>query len=870
MLDDKTQIKRKISMFYPLESSWGKTGIPQTLIMVCALSLNGCLNIQQEALEANEGGSESSMLFDGASVGAKCKEDEECRNGLICKRDRCKASGQVEVGGPCIRSDECDDGLRCGWAGFCVEEGTREIGEACGHNDECARGVSCERIGGISGQCVPREDGADGLALGEECEASGVCAEGLVCSYLSNSCVPGSLLLNPDSFRGVACKPQVDAELPFGVRQALPHEEADFFATPFPNDLRVKGGKLDLSAYPTPGNAFGERDLFDGLLREIERIREGWSRNPAIYFRLTRPLKEELRDPEVLVDRYMRLVDLTTGEDHPFEAAALSDRNKYLCHNALYMHPLWSKPLLAGHTYAAMVLTGVRDENGERPEQLESLPMLLSSSTPSDEIERTAWRRYAPLRDWIQDQGSRFYAEDIAGATVFTVRDASTIYAQGREAVYQADVPQFEGSPVLCEEGVRSPCATPDYEPPVQTPTLRDPRDCPAEPSTAFHEIHARVRLPIFQQGELPYAEKDGDIRFDGDRPKVSKYMGVCMAITIPKGVDMPEDGWPVLLYGHGTGGRFRAGAQLLGTSLSNLMIDDTPAPVAIVAIDQSMHGDRIGEDQTLSPGPLFFNVQNPQAARGNLIQGALDNFALIRFLKESNSLQGLEVGGVPVSFNTARISYHGHSQGGTTGPLFAPYEDELTGAVFSGAAGGLIFSLLGKKEPYDATVGLRLTLQELKMDEYHPALHIFQELFDDVDPVNFADKLYTAPHGRAIHSLHIIGLHDVFTPDSGQRSYAAASGGTLGKQSDAPKGFDLLEKLGLATSPYPIEGNIRGEGGVVVTGVVSQFAPEMMGDTVSYDGHFVAYRNLAANKQMLRFIGDLSLGRTPTVIDGD
>jgi hypothetical protein len=651
----------------------------------------------------------------------------------------------------------------------------------------------------------------------------------------------------------------------------LPHEEADFFSTPFPNDLRLKGGKVDLSAYPTPGSAFGERDLFDGLLREIERIREGWSRNPGIYFRLTRPLQESQREPEVLAERYMRLVDLTAGEDHPFEAAALAGRNKYICHNALYMHPLWSQPLKAGHTYAAMVLSGVRDEEGERPQQLESLPMLLNVSTPTDDIERSAWRRYAPLRDWIKDQGSRFFAEDIAGVTVFTVREESTIYSEGREAVQLADVPRFESAPVLCEEGVRSPCATPDYQAPVQAPALRDPRDCPEQPHPAFHEIHARVRLPIFQQGELPYAREDGGIKLDGDRPKVARYMGVCMAITIPREAEMPEEGWPVMLYGHGTGGRFRAGAQLLGAQLSGLLIEDNPSPVAIIAIDQSMHGDRIGEDQTLNPGPLFFNVQNPKAARGNLIQGALDNFALVRFLKQSPSLQGFEMEGVgPIRFNSDRVSYHGHSQGGTTGPLFAPYEDEITGAAFSGAAGGLIFSLLGKKEPYDATVGLRLTLQELEMDDHHPALHIFQELFDDVDPVNFANKLYREPHGRPIHGLHIVGLHDVFTPDSGQRSYAAASGGTLGEQDELPNDFGLLVDLGVAVDSYPIKGNVRLEGGATITGVISQFEPERVDGVLSYDGHFVAYRNQAAQRQLLQFIGELSLGLVPSVISGD
>jgi hypothetical protein len=182
------------------------------------------------------------------------------------------------------------------------------------------------------------------------------------------------------------------------------------------------------------------------------------------------------------------------------------------------------------------------------------------------------------------------------------------------------------------------------------------------------------------------------------------------------------------------------------------------------------------------------------------------------------------------------------------------------------------MFSLLGKKEPYDATVGLRLTLQELKISATHPALHIFQELFDDVDPINVAAQLYTEPHGDPLHALHIIGLRDHFTPDDGQRGFAAASGGLVG----APVGEgDFAERvglapLGLASSELPLMGNVRGVGAAPITGVVTAFTPARgEGGADAYDGHFVAYRDSDANAQLLRFLGDLSLGRIPTVVEG-
>ena len=838
--------------------------------LIC-LGASGCLNYDHDGIPAPEGGAGPSPLFNGAAVDAPCEVDADCREGLTCEDARCAPAGLSAEEAPCLRSDECEEGLRCGWAGFCVAEGPRALGEACGHDGECARGAECVRTGGIGGQCVAREEGAEGLPLGAACSASAVCAEGLICSSERDECLPGSLLLNPDAFRGVPCDLEGDLALPFGVRHALPGDGADFFATPFPSDLRVTGGRLNLSDYPVPGAAFSETDLFSGLLREVESLREGWSRNPGVFLRFTRPLSESTVSE--LVSKHLRLVDLTTGEDHPFTAEMLSDRNKYICHNGLHMHPLWSRPLAGGHTYAAIVKRNVRSADDEPPAQLDALPTLLSSSSPSDDAARAAWLRYGPLREWLRAQGARFTTDDVAGAAVFTVREESDLFEKGREAVWRADVPRFDGAPVLCEEGVTSPCATPDYTPPAATPAARDPRDCPERPHPAYHELHARVRMPIFQRGTLPYAEAGGDVELEGGAPRLTKYMSMCMAITIPKTAPMPEGGWPVVIYGHGTGGRFRAGAQLLGAGLSTLMLGDEPAPVAIVAIDQSMHGPRLGDDQTLSPGPLFFNVQNPKAARGNLIQGALDNFALVRFLKDSPSLRGLTVEGVgEVRFNATRLSYHGHSQGGTTGPLFAPFEDELTGAAFSGAAGGLIFSLLGKKEPYDATVGLRLTLQELNIDATHPALHIFQELFDDVDPLNFASRLYAEPHGEPLHALHIIGLRDHFTPDDGQRGFASASKALVG----APAGdMDFAERvglapLGLASSELPLTGNVRGVGATPITGVTTVFSPARgEGGEDAYDGHFVVYRDADANAQLLRFLGDLSLGRVPTVVEG-
>lgn len=831
-------------------------------------------------------------LFYGGGVGESCDDDQPCRSGLTCVSDLCEPSGDRALNEPCILTSECADDLICGWAGFCSEAGERQLSEPCAHDGDCARGYFCDRTGGIAGECVAQEGG--GADVGASCDDEVTCAPGLICSpdRPEPVCLPGSLLLNPDIFRGVACDSSGEAEMPFGMRHALPNAGADFFATPFPTDLRISSGRLDLRDYPRPGAGLNESDLFGTLLGEISHLRSGWSRNPGIYLRFTRALSSsylpesermEAGSPARSLSDDIKLIDLDTGREWPIDIRFHAERNKYICAHHVFVHPKWSNPLTPGHHYAVVVYNSLRSVEDESPRPLDATERLLGKSAPREPIEREAWQRYAPLRLWIEEnpvEGAK-----LVGATVFTVEPDQELMRQARDAVYdQAQVrfdPQHE--PVVCAPEVRSPCASTEEE--LNTLAERghegpDPRGCPAEPHPLYHEIHARVLLPLFQQGEPPYTRTGGEVITDEGRPRFRKFTSVCMSITVPRDLEPPETGWPVVLYGHGTGGNFRAGVKLLGGLLSSMRADpseeapDTPGelqPAILIAIDQVMHGTRLGADTLLAPGPLFFNVQNPIAARGNLIQGALDNFALARFVAQDSDLHTWEFPEIgQLKVNREHIAYHGHSQGGTTGPLFAPFAEELNGVVFSGTAGGIMFSLVDKKEPYDATLGLQLALQEFNLDEDHPALHVFQEYFDDVDPINYAEKLFLKPAGNPLHMLHIYGLRDTFTPDSGQRSYAAASGATLAISQTDITGFDLLTDLDINTQSYPISKNYQVGSVGLMTAVVAQHAPENPGangeDGEVYNGHFVAYKNPTARSQLMRFLRDLSQGEIPQV----
>src|SRR5690606_4997034 len=64
---------------------------------------------------------------------------------------------------------------------------------------------------------------------------------------------------------------------------------------------------------------------------------------------------------------------------------------------------------------------------------------------------------------------------------------------------------------------------------------------------------------PIFQEGEVPYGAEGGALEADEDGvPTVHGEFDARFTITIPT-AEMPEGGYPIVLYAHGTGGDHRS-----------------------------------------------------------------------------------------------------------------------------------------------------------------------------------------------------------------------------------------------------------------------------------------------------------------------
>ena len=85
----------------------------------------------------------------------------------------------------------------------------------------------------------------------------------------------------------------------------------------------------------------------------------------------------------------------------------------------------------------------------------------------------------------------------------------------------------------------------------------------------------------------------------------------------------MPEGGWPVVHYMHGTGGDYESCRSIDSDILSRGM--------ALLCIDQPLHGSRMPEEgvSELLLDFYSFNFLNPGAGRNGFIQGAADTLVL-------------------------------------------------------------------------------------------------------------------------------------------------------------------------------------------------------------------------------------------------
>ena len=816
---------------------WGSTVLSASLL----LWLAACGSDDKVSASGPGTGTEPPVKT-GVGVGEACTDDEPCRTGLDCVAGACEPAHSLPQGETCMISAECQDGLYCDPQNRCATAGSGEEGDSCATDVDCQSGLKCF-IQNFALVCIPEGNGD----VGGGCTTSADCFGGLACQSSTCQQLPADAPpYGVPTWSGETCDD--DTTKPTMAYFEVPRssDNHDFYRLPFPNDIRLVEGHPDLSGHPTPGSELLGYDPLDPFLRAIESDMDGWGAYPTVFFRFSNAVDWDSFDNGVNPG-VIRWVDITPGSSlYAFtlgwSSVANSSRTKYLCPNWLTVRPPTGEPLVPGHTYAVILSTAGLDKTGVPIERAPDFEAMLDDTEPVEVALRDAHESYQVFRDYL---ASEAIGKDlILNAAVFTVSQVREPGETLAESVAAQPVPTTSGW-VRCGDGP-SPC-----------PQAQDDRAC-GDTNPDFDELHALVSLPVFQQGTAPYlTQQDGggfQVGTDGTYELV-RTEDVCLSMTIPKNVTMPAEGWPVVLFAHGTGGSFRSHVEL---GLAEALADaGNGAAFAVVGIDQVQHGPRRGGSDA-SPNDLFFNFGNPLAAKYNPLQGAGDQLALVRMLADFALDASASPTGEEVRIDGEKIMFWGHSQGATHGSVGIPYAPSVKAVVLSGNGASLMDSLVTKTNPVNIAAALPYVLLDINSTfdlpggTHHPVLSLLQTWIDPADPLNYGPLMSAKPptDGTVRHCFQPFGQLDTYSPAKTMLSYIIAAD------------MERVEDDASVVLPDPDDDREMGHmavgtenaGNLMVSGTPVTALTRRYGSD-GYDGHFVAFRNSSAQADILRFL---------------
>ena len=317
--------------------------------------------------------------------------------------------------------------------------------------------------------------------------------------------------------------------------------------------------------------------------------------------------------------------------------------------------------------------------------------------------------------------------------------------------------------------------------------------------------------------------------------------------VSVPTS-EMPAEGYPLVIYGHGTGGSARS--AISGGAARALAAEG----IATLGFDQAFHGSReVDGDLT---EVLTFNVANPDAFRHNALQAALEILLFERLAHELRIPGAAVEQPVEVHFDSNRIFYMGHSQGVLSGAPALGTSEVFPAAVLSGGAGQVSLAVLHKTEPLDipAVAGLLLSIDVNDEDEgfhlAHPMLVAMQTFVDASDGVTFGPGL-TA--GRSL--FYVQGLSDPYAPYVASDALALSAGLAL-----TGPALDISEARGLLGLDALLA---RPEAGSAVSSLNGSSLTQ--GVYQAAGGHFVAFDSPIL-ESWASFLADASRGELPSI----
>ncbi len=598
----------------------------------------------------------------------------------------------------------------------------------------------------------------------------------------------------------------------------------NFYFFPFPSDLLINSdGTLNIDGFPNPKNI----DLLNIYLETAKYNFTGFSTQGAMYIKFDGKLDEASLPQDTLKttekDSPLFLINVTEnqyrGERIPLLLRFVEKGDKYISSNTLVITPENGFVLRPKNRYALVLTRGIKGADGKPLGSLKEFESTKSESELLDVRLEKARKLYEPVYEYLKTVGVS--KDNIAVMTVFTTSDPVKDLIKIRDYVVTNG-----------EFGFRE--------------IKKDIK------LSAYCGITGIFQTYQFQKGAPPYDNPDsGMFEFDEKgNPVIQWREDVRFYLTLPN-TEMPSEGFPLVLYAHGTGGDYKSFVyEDIGENLAG-------KGIATVSFDQPLHGARNTGNWNVEM--KTFNINNMLATRDNFRQSAIDTVVLMQIFMKNRIAPEISCNGKEIKFNKDKIYFFGHSQGGLTGPLFAGVEPDVKAALFSEGGGRFIISVYQKTEPIDIPEVARtlLSLEEgdYDIDLFHPVLNILQIIADPTDPANYGRLLIKNPVCkesicRPKHIFMTEGTIDPYTPPDAIEVLAMSIG--VNPYGEIYRSREFFEKYGVkAVDKSSLPDNVKTEDKTgSSTGVLVQFKDQ---------GHFPVFYDTRAIEMYKTFFYNLA-----------
>jgi len=497
-----------------------------------------------------------------------------------------------------------------------------------------------------------------------------------------------------------------------------------FWSMPYPSDLRLNpDGTPDLRGFPT--NL--QKPILEGL-RATAMQRVGFPQMPSAYFQFTAPLAPQ--DPTVVIPAStsspILLVDVDAnspdrGKLFPVVAATPA-ADRYLLDNTLEIAPLVGVVLHHSRMYAFVVMRSLGDANHAPLGAPEGFIALEAAERPAANPELAAWNLYQPFRTTLAQIGVPLNA--VAVATVFTTGDvvqaaadlSSNVIAQYSTSITGLSVPSGGAQSRFCE-------------------------------------LVGQMSFPQFQQGTPPF-DTLGQFQIGSDGLPIKQSDEVVpMAISLPMG-QMPQGGWPLILYFHGSGGLstqiFDGELELATPGLGPSYVV-SPHGFAMACSALPLNPERLPGASDLD----YINFNNPACFPYTFEQGIMEQRMYIDALGKLtidpsvvSACTGLSLptGETAYHFNMIPLHVQGQSMGGMYTNLVGATDARAQIAVPTGAGGYWSYMVLTTQAIQNAPNDLKLLLGSGDLTFMHPALNLLETAWEPAEPFVYMPRLAHEP----------------------------------------------------------------------------------------------------------------------------